>query len=550
MNSYLLTIDENADIPEEIKEFTPKENLLMILIGYNAIKLMKNNTIDVNYSQYIESLKTELKEQYESIIKTKEESINSITITAAAQKSFYDQLLQEEKDKRVDEVMRHTMREKQRMDEEIVKLKELYENQYNILSSEKKQIQEIADALSRELVTTQTVLENMKKNVENEVTILLLKEKEKLTAREKELIKNESQNNTVLTEKLQEEIAKNAALQEKLNELLIQHEKEHNRKLHENLYNTNKMIDELTKNVEELKNSKGNVGRGQIGETFFHDLVIETFEEYEGFSITNTAKTGHSGDFHIQFKDFTILADSKNFVDTSGVSSTDRNKLKYDMTQNTHIKIAWLVSIDKPIRKFSKYPFMIDIRDGVCYCYINSLKNYENPSKILSMAWYACYIVFHNILNREDDVLILNKYKKNEIRIREIVEKMRRKSKERYACLKQLTENFDETEKDILQILNDEIMNIRDIHAKTAEKWWNEKLELVPPAAETGSTLPPPRKIKSNIIYKEFQKENPEINEEMFRQILKDLIPVENLEIPKSKNAQYTILNYQWRQQE
>jgi len=163
----------------------------------------------------------------------------------------------------------------------------------------------------------------------------------------------------------------------------------------------------------------------------------------------------------------------------------------------------------------------------------------------LEMAWYACNLIFHSILNKEDDVLILEKYKKNELRIRDIANKMKRLSKERYAILKQLTHNFDDTEKDIMELLHNEIMNIRDAHMRTVETWWNTNFEKNIDTTTEKSTI----KLKSAPIFKKFHNENPEINEEVFKQILREILPNEDIEIPKSKNAQYTILNWRARAQ-
>jgi len=495
---FYIDLEDDTIIPDEVLSFTKKENTLLLLTGFNSVKLFKTNAIQDN--SYFDSLKRELIKQHELSIKTKDETIASLSISNNTQKSIYDQLLEEEKTRREREIA--TEKEK---------MKEYYETQFSAIQQEKTQIQQTVDVLKEELMMSRMIIENYKTNIDKEVSIQILREKE--IAREKE----------------KQEATKNALLQEKYNDLLLKMEKEKNVELE-------RIMQELT-----AASAKGSVGRGQQGENFFYDLVLDTFSDYEGFNIINTAKTGHSGDFHIQFKDFTILADSKNFIDSSGVSSTDRNKLKFDMKQNQHIKIAWLISIDKPIRKFSKYPFMIELHDGVCYCYINSLKDYENPNKLLEMAWYACNFIFHSILNKEDDVLVLEKYKKNELRIRDIANKMKRLSKERYAILKQLTLNFDDTEKDIMELLHNEIMNIRDVHLRTMETWWNTNYEKYIDETLEKSSL----KLKSGPIFKKFNSENPEINEDVFKQILREIIPNEDIEIPKSKNAQYTILN--WR---
>jgi hypothetical protein len=274
--------------------------------------------------------------------------------------------------------------------------------------------------------------------------------------------------------------------------------------------------------------------RGKDGEAYFYELATNTFSEYDGFEIIDKSKTPHSGDFHLNFSKFTIMVDTKCFIDTD-VPIKDRKKLKHDMTQNSHIKIAWMVSIHRPILKYSKYPFMVDIEDGICYVYINSLMESENPANLLKMAWHTSMVVY-DLLNHDDDSLLLGKYKKNDIRIRAIMDKMMRKSKERYATLKQLKDNFDDTERDIKDLLNDEILNIRTSHEEVIDKWWKKTIIRV-----EGT------KIKTNVIYNsfcecEFNKQQG-IDIDIFKQIIKSMLNDDDIVVGKTK-TQHTIINY------
>ena len=228
------------------------------------------------------------------------------------------------------------------------------------------------------------------------------------------------------------------------------------------------------------------------------------------------------------------MVDTKCFIDTN-VPIKDRKKLKFDMTQNSHIKIAWMVSIRNPILKFSKYPFMVDIEDGICYVYINSLAESDNPANLLKIAWHTSSVIF-DLLNQDDDAVLLNKYKKNHIRIRAIMDKMMRKSKERYATLKQLKDNFDDTERDIRDVLNTEIFNIQNSHEELIEKWF--KLNLM----KVENT-----KIKTNIIYNLFcecnENKQQGISIDIFKQIIQGMLNENEIVVGKTKQS-HTILNY------
>ena len=136
---------------------------------------------------------------------------------------------------------------------------------------------------------------------------------------------------------------------------------------------------------------------------------------------------------------------------------------------------------------------MYDIKDNVCYCYINSLNKNENPQHFLKTIWFCCSFIFEKILNVESGEELLNKYKKNEIRIKNIVDKMLKKSKERTATLLQLKDNFDETERDLKELLNDEIITVFEEQTEIIKNWWNKNIKK----QEN-------RKLKSKKIYEKF----------------------------------------------
>jgi hypothetical protein len=81
-------------------------------------------------------------------------------------------------------------------------------------------------------------------------------------------------------------------------------------------------------------------------------------------------------------------------------------------------------------------------------------------------------------------------------------------------------------------------MSIFEIHKRTVETWWKENMERVEGGDEGGGGA-----LKTDKIYGVFKEENPEITNDVFKQILKDLIP-DDLKLPKSKTSQYTVLNH------
>ena len=65
------------------------------------------------------------------------------------------------------------------------------------------------------------------------------------------------------------------------------------------------------------------------------------------FKIENKAKQSHKGDFHLFFKDFNVLVDSKNY--TTSISKKEIVKIESDLNTNSNMNFAWLVSLNSNI---------------------------------------------------------------------------------------------------------------------------------------------------------------------------------------------------------
>ena len=492
----IINIPNGLELPDFINKFTPEENLYMVLVGSYATFTLKNGNI--GFEKDPEEHKA-LRKEFDDVIRMKDVAINAI-------KNYTEELLDKERDKRCDKVQEQIEKEKYKLNLESIKYQEKIEQlQIKLNEAEVENIKksEIINHTAKELENEIAVRTQQKElDFIQEINKNKEKENEKVYALQKELAEIKSQ-------MLETERGKNILLQESIQKIMLEVKKQTNK--------TNE--------------------RGKDGEAYFYDLARTTFSEYDGFEIIDKSKTPHSGDFHMNFAKFTIIIDSKCFIDTD-VPIRDRKKLKFDMTQNSHIKIAWMVSMHRPILKFSKYPFMIEIEDGICVIYINSLMESENPANLLKMAWHTSHIVF-DLLNQDDDAVLLNKYKKNDIRIRSIMDKMMRKSKERYATLKQLKDNFDDTERDIKDVLNDELMNIRTSHEELIGKFWKENMEKSEGV-----------KTKTNVLYNAFCEceinKQQGIDLDMFKQIMKSMLNENEIVIGKTK-TQHTILNYKIR---
>jgi hypothetical protein len=412
-------------------------------------------------------------------------------------------------------------------------------------------------------------IETLLKQKEEERTLL---EKELLLLRQEQQYKNAEYENHVerkvaerlqeyrdtihsLTQRENETIRRfqeeKAELQSKMATLHIEKERRENRVLVENLSLIQRDMEEIKKTQTQQALSNH---RGAIGENYFEGLATDLFGGLDLFEIVETKKTPHSGDYHLHFREFSIMVDIKNYVASSGVSKDEVRKLKEDMKKNPRFRIAWMVSLDKPIHGYNENDatVMTKIENGIGYCFINSLGRYDEKEqkRILKTCWYYCKEM-DALLRDEKEAFLLDKYKKKENRVREIAERMLKDIKTGYSTLKLMKENLQAQEKSVNDILKDEIMTIQEIHTETVRKWWEERYVRVIDT-DTGSGSPTSNKrqgqgLKSNKLYEEFNRMNEgRLENDTFKLVLRAVIDDEELieMAGKSTKAQMIIWGY------
>ena len=539
-NNIIILCHIPKDTPHatEINTLTEKEKTFSFLIGVNAILTMKHSKL------YQETTDEQLKDLYESKLKEKELEL-----------SITNKIYHEEKEKLRQEI---TQQYQEKQDE--------FNRIFHLSNELKQQIVSLEKELIIKNETFNHTVQNHKNTIELEINNRIQEQEKKYNALmntntllEQELKTNKTMIEFEITSKLNHQLQ---TAQQRITELIIQSSnssKEEHEKIHKlqheltqlkdqhtlllNEKNT-KDIETLTKKVGEIEqNSKSGI-RGSSGEKSFYDLAVDTFRSYEGFDIITKAKTtGHSGDHILHFKNYSILTDTKNFQESSGVSTTDINKLKRDMKENQQIKFAWLISLYKPILKHCHHPFVIEIdqETGVCYCYINNLLLDNNPKQLLELVWYNCELIYNYVLNKESDIDLLGKYKRQEEKNRVSLEQLLKQSKERKMILKQLEDNFLETEKNITDMLKRQLLDIRNNHAIIIEEWWANNLVKC-----MGNF-----KLQSKAIYDKFISTNPEntnsITEDMFKNLIKSFLEPAAVICGKSEKTQYKIMNYKWK---
>jgi len=280
--------------------------------------------------------------------------------------------------------------------------------------------------------------------------------------------------------------------------------------------------------------------RGNNGEDILYDILHRSFASLN-CTIENTSGVSHKGDFHLKFEKFTVLVDCKNYIDSKNVNVESRKQIKHDLDQNRHIKIAWLISLNKPISKYGGLSWQFDIEDGICCFYINELLLHSNPEDTLKMVWKASCILY-NILDTNCETGELSRLKKYELRVKQIYEKLNNLSKQRHSILmqslenvNQLKNNFIETDKIDIELVRQDILSIHELHTDTIREWWSSKV-----MEKVG------HKVKTDNLYALFVEEEDHrcIDKEVFREILCTFVKEDEITRGKQSKTQYTFTNY------
>jgi len=295
------------------------------------------------------------------------------------------------------------------------------------------------------------------------------------------------------------------------------------------------LFEKSIQKVDVLTQKRDVASIGKIGEGKFKELATITFRDFEGFQLKEVCSIGGLGDFHMQFKDLTILVDSKMY--TNKVNSTSREKIKRDLINNEHIQFAWLVSMDTYIDRYDKAPFMFEwVNSKKCICYINCLQKQEEPVEILRSVWYCCSAMQRLMTNEDKGELGI--LKEREMKMRDILSKLSKSNRERDTILSQLRANFDKSDEYIREMLNDETNTLSNYYSVVME-WWKNAMEESP-----GST----EKIKSTALWNQCKKDMGDklgdLDCHSFKEVLCSLLSVKNVIKGKTKGAAFEIVGY------
>lgn len=288
--------------------------------------------------------------------------------------------------------------------------------------------------------------------------------------------------------------------------------------------------------------TKNNSAKGSEGEKTFH-FYANTFKDFNGYEIVDKHTQGGEGDFHLHFAEFDVLVDAKNYK--KKVPVTEREKIKNDLIKNEHIRFAWLVSLNTTIDKFDKSPIMYEwVNTNQCIVYINDLLSFEDPSKILRIAWFTCKEL-HKWTTEDNGVDIsseLTTMREKQFAVKDKIKNIRKSIRELNTNVntsKNIIQNMDDQLRDMLETETNEMSHS---NFSLFDDWWSQKIEIT---NESNAF------IVSTDVWLRFKNENKdcikefEITVEHFKQYIKTKIPMNSLN-QISKGGAYEIKGVQW----
>lgn len=298
------------------------------------------------------------------------------------------------------------------------------------------------------------------------------------------------------------------------------------------LNNQNNVINMLIQN----QNSKSNVQKGKEGEDMFEYFANETFRDFTGYTLIDKHMQSGAGDFHLNFDEFGILVDAKNYKKKVPISQ--RDKIKKDLIKNEHLTFAWLVSLNTTIDTFDKAPVMYEwVNTKQCVVYINNLLEFEDPKKLLRIVWFTCNELFSRMVNEYNNEEI-EEYRKYKFEITDRIKSFRKRIRELNVSVnatKNLLELFDD---ELKGILSNETNAVVESNYGVFDEWWTENVE-------EGNEE---EVITSTDLWFKFKKDNKQLvedynlNTEKFKEYIKVKIPETRIVLKgKSINSAYNI---------
>ena len=485
-----LYIPKEENLPEGFSQLSPEETLVVLRTGYDAFLGAKSGIISLTNEEVYEEIRRELSETHVQEMGDILGKMRKLETDLAVQQELYKTYTQEEDDK---------------IERQVAKRLAIQQDAF--------------DRLQKSYIMEREQVQGKMMDLDSE--IFRLKELQKWSNVEK-------------GEKIKEEAVQLVHRElETMRAILSEKDKQNE--------NMKCVFEKAVEKIDGITQKRSVVSIGKMGEHQFKDIAAQAFRDFDGFELSDVHSVGGQGDFHLKFRDFVVLADSKLY--SNKVNSTSRDKIKRDLKKNDHIHFAWLVSLDTMIDKFDKAPFMFEwLSDKKCICYVNQLLKYEEPGEILRAVWYCCNTLYGIMVGGEGDMNEIGKLRERELKIRELAQKMVKNCRERETIMTQFRSNFDKNDEYIREILDGETNQMVSESFGIVVSWWNANMEQ---CDESDG-----ERIKSTAIWTQFKKTlgsdgaGTNMDANAFKDILCSFLHESKVVKPKTKAGALEIIGY------
>lgn len=538
-----LYIPQDAVFPTDIQHFSPEEKYWMIKMGCECLQRGREFVAQLTQEDLTQKMRDELqKERYklEGELQMERETARRMEIQM---KAMYEKEMEtiQKRYEHLQEKMTQQMKQLEMeiaLEREILAFKKTESN--NALE---KKIQFLEEQLS---INAQTMEQQVQQRLRNEldVQLMLLAEKDRQIEQTKQTYEAAIANNHLEIEQLNKKIQlmRDQMTQwEERGDLNVQSKVEKAQQHYQCLLEEKqKYVDQCRETYEKIllsaNGTKSTSTKGSEGEKQFEEWA-DTFKDFQGFQLIDKHTQSGEGDFHLQFEDFTVLVDAKNY--RKKVPIDQRDKIKKDLLKNEHIAFAWLVSLHTAIDKFDRAPIMFEwINTRQCVFYINHLCSFEDPAKVLRIAWSMCKelssTMFHS--GAEDGLLV--ELKEQRYKQQEKIAAMRKHIKEANTSLN--------TTKTLIQLIDDQLRSLLETETKEIvethslmNEWWMANMEKTDAEEDV---------VCFTDIWFRFRQMNKDVlksldlNIDKFKTYLKNTLPAQCLQFKsKHTNSTFTI---------
>jgi hypothetical protein len=307
-------------------------------------------------------------------------------------------------------------------------------------------------------------------------------------------------------------------------------------------------FDKAVKLLDKTAN-KSSISLGDSGEQIFENLA-DTFKDFVNFKIENKSKQSHKGDFHLFFKDFNVLVDSKNY--TSNISKKEIQKIESDLNTNGNMNFAWLVSLNTNICEYNKFPIMskwITTDDGKvkCILMINNLLDNKEPRNVLRQAFQICDEFYKLTRKVEKEDVELEKYVERNLLYKKQINNLQDRASDLRRSMNtslNILKNMDGDLLEMLSNMSDDIVNEKFSTLEKIKEWWNANVEYTDNNGD---------KIISTELWNKFKKENKEyvgvnnLNIEQFKDAITGNVVNSSNYIEKTKKGAIEFIGFKWK---